>query len=694
MPNTYTQETRRIGVHTVLGTDVLLLADFEGVEEMSTLFSYSLGLRSEDDNIRGQDLVGKPIAFWVMTPADQVRHFSGFVNRFDYLGRGDRLSMYRAQVVPWLWFLTRNQDCRIFQHKTIPEIVKQVFTERGFTDFDTSFIRASHRTLEYCVQYNESDFNFVSRLMERAGIYYFFRHEEGRHVLVLADTAAACQPGLEPEVVFADNLSERNDSNEVWKWEHSVEFRTGRWAEKDYDFKAPNADLLANTETLMEVAESRAFEVYEYPGEYYGRNDGETDVRLRIEAEEVGHDVVKGESSCRGFSAGVKFTMARHHSEREAGQEYVVTGIRHYMDASAQFVTGGTPSAGYENHFRCIPASVPYRHPRTTPRPMIRGPQTAIIVGPAGEEIYTDEFGRVKVQFHWDRYGRNNENSSCWMRVSQVHAGQGWGMMDLPRIGEEVIVSFLEGNPDRPMITGRVYNAANMPPFDLPAQKTRRGNMTKTYMGTGYNELSMDDTPGREQLRVNAQYDMNSNVNHDQTLDVGNNQTQFVGVDRQRTVGNNETITIGVNKAVSVGANHTETIGVNQAITVGTAQTTSIGSMKNETIGVMYNEIVGALKTSSIGAANALTVGAAMNTAVGFISAEEVGMNKTTAVGVSYSISAGSQFEITCGASKLIMQSDGKITLEGSDILVKGSGKIVAKAGGDMVLKGAKIAEN
>ena len=338
----------------------------------------------------------------------------------------------------------------------------------------------------------------------------------------------------------------------------------------------------------------------------------------------------------------------------------------------------------FENRFECIPADTTFRPKRLTNRPIVEGPQTAVIVGPPGEESFPDEFGRVKVQFHWDREGQFNESSSCWIRVSQVHAGAGWGMIDLPRIGEEVIVSFLEGDPDRPTITGRVYNGQNMPPYSLPDGKTRRGNTTKTHKGGGYNEMTMDDTAGAEQLRLNAMYNMNSNVNNDQTLDVGNNQSENVGVDRARTVGNNETVsvgvnqdtTIGTNKSTKVGTNHTETVGSNQSISVGSSQSTSIGStqsisvgsMKNETVGMMSNEMVGIAKTTNVGAVNSIISGAMMNTAVGFMSTEQVGLTKK--------ITVGSKFEISCGGSKLTMDAGGKVTITGSEFNFSASGPV------------------
>jgi len=678
----YTQATRRHGILTPLGADAVLLTRFDGQEAMSSLFSFSLDVASEDGRITAEALVGQPVAFWVLHPDDEQRVFQGHVSHFRYIGGDDRLSRYRMQVVPWLWFLSLNSDCRIFQEMTIPEILQKVLKDRGYTDFDASGLKGNYPKLEYCVQYNESDYDFLARLMEEAGIFYFFRHLTDRLQLVLTDSTLICRESKHKSIEYSDNLNERTISNEIWRWEHEYEIRPGRWTHRDFNFKSPTADMLSSVPTTVKLPLSQSLEVYEYPGRYDQRSDGDSYARMRMEAQESAVDVVHGESCCRSFSPGVRFTLTKHHSSRETGKEYIVTTVQHSLDVSGVYTTGRDSAVGeYANRFSCVPSSAPYRPLRKTTIPRVRGPQTAVVVGPPGEEIYTDEFGRVKVQFHWDREGQRDDKSSCWIRVSQVHAGQNWGMMDLPRIGEEVIVSFLEGDPDRPIITGRVYNGVNMPPFSLPANKTRRGNMTKTYKGAGFNEMSMDDTPGKEQLRMNAQYDMNSNVNHDQTLDVGNNQTEKVAVDRSREVGNNETVKVGVNKSVTVGTNHDETIGTNQTVnvgtnqstTVGTNQTNSVGSMKNETVGMMSNEMVGVAKTLNVGAAYSIICGGAMNTAVGIASMEEVGSTKKIIV--------GSSLEITCGASKLTMDAGGKITLEGSEFNFSASGQVKINGG-------------
>jgi len=334
----------------------------------------------------------------------------------------------------------------------------------------------------------------------------------------------------------------------------------------------------------------------------------------------------------------------------------------------------------YINEFECIPRTVQYRPNRETPEPFLASVQTAKVVGPPGEEIHVDNYGRVKVRFQWDREPDNGEHHSCWMRVSQLHAGPGFGGISIPRVGEEVIVSFIEGDPDRPIITGRVYHQESMPPFGLPGEKTRSGIKTKTYKGEGYNELTMDDTPGKEQIRIHGQYDMNSTILHDQTLDVGHNQTQTVGVDRSRTVGNNETVTVGSNRTMTVGANHSETICANQTVSVAANQSNTVGANKTETVAMMSNETVGATKTVNVGAVLAQTVGGAMNIAVGAASSEQVGLTKTIVVGKHSSQQIGEKYELVAGTDgEESFGGNLKITV-GGDLDQSAGCKLVGKA--------------
>ena len=696
-----TQSTRQMAVETPFGADVLLLRKFSGHEELSHLFEYELEMLSADDSLDPTQIVGQNVTWMLDQSGEDPRFFNGQVSRFRYSGQTDLGTTYRATIVPWLWFLTQTRDCRMFQHKTTPDIIQQIFSDLDFTDFQLQ-LSASYETLEYCVQYRESDFNFVSRLMEEEGIYYFFKHENGKHTLVLSDQTETYFKLPDSEVEMADPDHTGDLVDQITEWEHELAFRPGKWAQTDFNFKVPGNDLMSTAETRIPIPQAKNFEIYDYPGRFPHRGHGNSLTTIRMEEHEVDHNVVTGAATYRSLTPGGTFTVLRHRTQSEVGKEYVVRGID--IEASV----GGSydvdlASAG-EMRFHCgfqsIPADVIFRPAFDTAKPRVEGPQTAIITGPPGEEIFPDEFGRVKVQFHWDREGKYDDNSSCWLRVSQTHAGAGWGMMDLPRVGEEVIVSFLEGDPDRPIITGRVYNGQNMPPYDLPSGKTRRGNKTKTYKGQGYNEMTMDDTPGKEQLRTNAQYNMNSNVNNDQTLDVGNNQSENVGVDRTRTVGSNESVTVGVNqtedvgsnRTTTVGANDSETVGSNQTVDIGSNQSISVGSNQSNTIGSKQSTQIGSIKHESVGmAANqmvgiakATTVGVIKNEAVGLMSFEQVGLKKSTIVGTKYGISTGTNFtleagtkiELKCGASKLCMDAGGVITIEGTAILMTASGPV------------------
>lgn len=646
------QKNRGLAVSTPLGGDVLLLQKLEGHEQVSGLFQFELSLLSADGSIDPADLLGHNVSFRVRTADGSPRYFNGFVSRFGHVGEGQYGAQYTATVVPWLWFLTRTADCRIFQEKTTPEIIEQIFLDLGFTDFEISSLTAQYTPREYCVQYRETDLDFVSRLMEEEGIFYFFRHENGKHTLVLADSTAAYYDLAEK----ADFLTiHEEEAKRVW-WRHFQEFRPGRWAQTDYNFKTPGADLMSKKPSSITLRDNGNYEVYDYPGRFEDAGGGKKLTRIRMEENDALHDVVQGGCFHRSFAPGGRFQIEKHLAPAEVGRKYVVTRVQHTASVDGSYLTGtGMGELLYANKFTCIPESVVFRSQRVTRRPIVEGPQTAVITGPPGEEIHCDEYGRVKVQFHWDREGKRDHNSSCWIRVSQIHAGQNWGAMDLPRIGEEVIVDFLEGDPDRPIISGRVYNAQNMPPFELPAGKTRRGNKTKTYKGAGFNEMSMDDTPGQEQLRMNAQHNMDSNVN--------NNQTLKVGVDRSGEIGNNDALKVGVDSAESVGNNKSVTVGNNMNTDVGNKLVVNAGSsitLKCGASKIYMNsggviQITGTIITTAA-AANATVVapltqviGGVMLTTIGGINMLQGAVTHVGAAGLC-SV-AGSKTDVTGGVT-------------------------------------------
>lgn len=534
------QEARFLNLSTPLGDDVLLLTAFTGSEEMSRLFSYELEMFSDEPSINAADIVGQDVTFSVELADGSRRYFNGFVSRFV---AGDESSerhrIYRAEVVPWLWFLTHTADCRIFQDKTVPDIIEQILSDLGFSDYELK-ISLNHKTWEYCVQYRETDFDFISRLMEQEGIFYFFRHEDGKHTMVIADHLGAYTDCPENQVDLPFDTTGVAVTDHLSGWEHHYEFLPGKWAQTDFDFKKPRTSLMTRTNTIVDLPDVDKYEVYDFPGEYVEKSDGEMETRIRMEERETPQNVVHGASNCKTFTVGGKFTVRKHRVSDEEGKCYVITSIVHTATEEMPYETGAVGELDYKNTFACIPESVVFRPARITPKPLTSGVQTAIVVGPAGEEIYTDEYGRVKVQFHWDREGQGDENSSCWIRVAQNWAGEKWGVLFNPRIGQEVIVDFIQGDPDRPIITGRVYNAEQMPPYDLPDEQTKSTVKTRSSKGgdsDNFNEIRFEDKKGAEELYIHAEKDRNDVVE--------NNHTQKVGVNQTIAIGNNQNLTVG-----------------------------------------------------------------------------------------------------------------------------------------------------
>ncbi|MCB9872670.1 MAG: type VI secretion system tip protein VgrG [Planctomycetaceae bacterium] len=677
MITTADQATREIAVF--VGNDKLALRKFSGREELSRLFEYDLEMLSGDRAIDPAEIIGGNVTFLISENGEAVRHFNGFVRAFGQNDHADRTSTYHAAVVPWLWFLTQTADCRIFQDKSTPEIIEQIFQDLGF-DWCELRLSAKYEAREYCVQYRETDFDFVSRLMEEEGIFYYFRHENGKHTLVLADHASSYFELTDNRVECLDAERDGILTDQITNWRHEKRFSSGRWSHTDYDFKTPSNRLMTNADSLVELKDNKVFEVYDYPGRYEEKGDGKAWVDRRIEEEETPHDTVLGRGGYRSFTPGGTFSVARHKNEVEVGGSYVLVSVETKATVNGAYVTGTqVEEVRFENKFRCIPDHVPFRPRRRTPRALVEGPQTAFVVGPAGEEIYTDEFGRVKVQFHWDREGSRDEYSSCWIRVSQAHAGKGWGSFDLPRIGEEVIVSFLEGNPDRPVIKGRVYNAEAMPPFSLPAKMTRSGGKSDTHQGSGYNEVSADDTAGAEQLRTNAQYNMDAAV--------GNNQTLAVGVDKTEDIGNNDDLSVAVDSStevgndagITVGNNTTYEVANNIVIEAGTSITLACGASTIHMNQAGVITISGQFVTSAAKATNSIVAplttisGKQMLNQAGLLTLMLGGVAKTNGKG-------GTDFS---GAS---------VSIRGDEVVVKGGPIKLGEAGAPLVAIPDKIA--
>ncbi|MGE0119194.1 MAG: type VI secretion system tip protein TssI/VgrG [Dongiaceae bacterium] len=530
------QTNRSIVVDSPLGADALIGTYFDGEESLSQLFCYRLELLS-NKVIQPRDILGKGITVELQnlegTKEKKRRLFHGIVVRFSpgpMWRNGYRT--FHAELMPWTWFLTRTTDCRIFENQKAPDIIKTIFQDLGFSDFEMR-ITEQHPTREYCVQFRETDFSFVSRLMEEEGIFYFFKHEKGKHTMVLADNKSAYLDCDDKEVAYTSHPTVKSH---IARWHPAYSYKTGKWAQRDYNFKTPKDKLETTKNTLLDTQKAQNFEFYDFPGIYTKKGDGEELTKLRMEEEEAGYHRVEGESDCRSFLPGYKFKLTQHDCKDEENKTYVLTSVHHTANDHSHFTDEGTGQE-YRNSFTCIPESVVYRPPRTTQKPLVYGLQTAVVTGPAGEDIHTDDdgYGRVRVHFHWEREGKD----SMWARVAQSWAGKKWGTQFLPRVGMEVVVDFLEGDPDRPLIVGCVYNADNMPPYPLPGNKTQSGWKTRSTTGGGesdFNELRFEDKKGSEEVYFHAQKDFKRKVEHDDTLEVDNDQT--------RTITNNRTTTI------------------------------------------------------------------------------------------------------------------------------------------------------
>jgi type VI secretion system secreted protein VgrG len=553
----YSQKDRLIAAKTPLADDFFLLQGFSGTEAISSLFQFQLDLMADSKKtVEFDKLLGQKVTVTLLMPENKKRYFSGIVNRFSQgmeVRGGTKETtafiLYRAQIVPQFWLLTRKVQSRIFQQKSVPDILKEVLKGLDVT-WD---IKGTFEPRDYCVQYRESDFNFASRLMEEEGIYYFFKHDASSHKMVVANSPAshADVPGA-TKVSFGEVAGEQFDTDRIYGWEKTQEIRSGKYTLWDHSFELPDKNLEAKKTILeslsvgsvdhkLKVGGNDQFEIYDYPGAYAQRFDGiapgggsrsgdvqkifDDNVRtvgIRMQEETLPSLVIAGESNCRQFASGHKFTLEKHFN---ANGPYVLTKLEHSATMGSTYVHSGEDEApSYRNVFDCIPSALPYRPLRVTPKARVDGTQTAVVVGPSGEEIFTDKYSRVKVQFHWDREGKKDASSSCWVRVATPYAGKNRGWIRIPRIGEEVIVDFLEGDPDQPIIVGCVFNFNNMPPYVLPDNKTQSGLKTRSTLKgeiEHFNELRFEDKKDSEEVYLHAQKDLVCIVENNAIVQVG-----------------------------------------------------------------------------------------------------------------------------------------------------------------------------
>ncbi len=660
-------------------TPELLVVRFDLAEGVSVPYELSVELAC-DDEVKMDDALGKE-GFLTLTGDGGDRIVHGVVDRFEHTGNRGRFGLYRAWVVPYLQWFSLERDCRIFQNKSVPDIVKEIFQDSKLpTDRFDFRLQGSYAPVEYCVQYRETDLDFVSRLLEEEGIFYFFEHSDTKHLLVFADGPVAYKE-IAGESGVTYNFSQGMAPKEecIYRFAFSRQVRSGKMTRRDYNFEKPDLDL--KKEEQAKVHEK--LEVYDYPGRYVEPDRGKQLSKVRLEESMTYYETADGESTCVRLVPGFKFSLT-DHERAEYNQDYFLTKLvtRGEQPQALQEAAGsGSGGFSYSSRFTAIPASVPFRPARVTPRPVVEGIQTATVTGPKGEEIYTDKYGRVKVHFHWDRAEDQHEKSSCWIRVSSTFAGGQYGSIFTPRIGQEVVVDFLEGDPDRPLITGSVYNAVQMPPYELPGEKTKSTTKTNSSLGgKGFNEIRFEDKKGSEEVYLQGEKDWTILIKNNKDQTVGHDETLEVGNDRTKSVGVNQMETIGANKTIVVGANHQETIGANMGL--------SVGGMKSETVAINSAETIGAAKELTIGAAYQVTVGGAMNMTVGALMAEEVGGAKAVMVGGYSTESVGGNKTVTVGGAIGINAKDKGSVSTKKDFDIGSEEKISIKAIKTILIQG------
>jgi type VI secretion system secreted protein VgrG len=665
-----------------LGEGVLLFHRMHAREELGRMSEYRLELLSESKDVALDKILGQNVTIKLQLSDDEsYRYFNGFVSRFSAGGMYGRYFRYSAEVRPWLWFLTRTADCRIFQEKSVPEIVVEVLADHPGLGSHELDLTESYPKRTYCVQYRETDFNFISRLLEHEGISYYYRHDEDHHTVVLTDTKHYPNPGYETLKFIAPAHFVRPDVDHVSSWDFSREVQPGVYAHTDYDFERPSVDLRTK-QPLQRTYKPSDYEVFDYPGIYLQKSDGQYLAKVRIEEYGSQFEMSEGITNCRGLCVGSLFNLADFEREDQNG-EHLVVGATFDLEYSEYEGMPGSGGTSYQCRFVSVSTKTqrPFRPQRLTAHPFVQGPQTAVVVGPAGEEIFTDKYGRVKVQFHWDRRGKRDDQSSCWVRVSYPWAGKAWGGVAIPRIGQEVVVDFLEGDPDQPLITGRVYNQEQMRPYTLPGNKTQSGMKSRSSMRgspANFNEIRFEDLKGSEQLFIHAE--------KNQDIEVENDETHWVGHDRTKTIDHDETTHVKHDRTETVDNDETITIHGNRTETVDKDETIAIHENRTETVDKDQSIDVGGNASMSVGKDEARDVGGKRSTTVGKDDLLNVGKN--------YVVDAGDSITIKTGDASIVMKKDGTIQVKGKNISIIGSGKINVKADSDVVVKGSKVGIN
>lgn len=655
-------------------------------EELGRPFQIDLEMFCEKADVEAEKMLGTSVTLKITKPGGTGdRFFNGLVSRFAFAGERGRYQVYRVTLRPWLWFLTRTSDCRIFQQMKVPDIIEKVFRDKnGFTDFKRS-LSGTYRTWDYCVQYRESDFAFVSRLMEQEGIYYFFEHVDGKHTLVLADAPSAHSliAGT-GELPYRGGGDGRIGQDHIHDWLRYQEVQTATCIVQDYDFTKPKANLEVRSQVTRQHALA-SYEAYDYPGEYAETADGTSYVKARIEELQSEHLRGTGIGVSYDAAVGKKFKLVDFPRGSENGEYLIVSGDYQIESGEVEQFSADSQNR-FDVKLETIGATQSFRARRTTPKPIVAGPQTAVVVGKSGEEIWTDNYGRVKVQFFWDREGKKDENSSCWIRVSQVWAGKTWGAMHIPRIGQEVIVEFLEGDPDRPIITGRVYNNDEMPPYALPDNATQSGIKSRSLKeGTAenFNELRFEDKKGEEEVYFHAEKNFNRVVENDDTLKVGfikkdkGDQTVEIHNNQKTVIGNSESA--DGSQTIEVWKNRTETVKEgDETVTISKGNRLVTVSKGNDTHKVETGNREVTIKNNDTLTVTTGNREATISTGNDTLTVSTGNLTIKVAAG-KVEMEAAVSIELKCGVSSIKIEP-AKITLKAAEIAVTGDAKVAVAA--------------
>ncbi|MEI2266615.1 type VI secretion system Vgr family protein [Erwinia sp. CGal63] len=652
----------------LLGETALVLTKLEGEESFSTLYSYKLTAKTPANdlipwqsaaNVDIKALIGKEMTISIELDGNGLdefmgigagsREISGLVQRARFLGRDANQAIFEIIIRPWLYLTELTTDFKIFQQKTVVDIIDEVLADYNFPL--EKRLTGTYPLLDFQVQYGETDFNFIERLMEEWGIYWFFEHEDQKHKLVLVDHVGAHKRfSSEAYHVLQYMPSEPKAGQEYIKsFEFQETITSGRWYTDDYDFTKSRADISA-VDSKPRHTSFNEMEVYHWPGDYDQPNIGEQLAKVRMEERGAIGSRAKGKGELRGVVCGTNFELQNYPLEK-ANREYMVLASKLTVTEVSQ--VSGMGEFSYECEFTVQPTTKIYRHPQLAKRPKTSGPQTAVVVGPPGQDIWTDTYGRIKVRFLWDRYGQNRETDSCWIRVSQAWAGNNFGGIYIPRVGHEVIVDFINGDPDRPLVIGSLYNNVTMPPWDLPANATQSGLVSRTIGGgrTNFNGIQFEDKPGLEQYWEQAERDMSRLTKR--------NETQTIGVNSDITVGATRTMSVGASNSTRIGINDDLEVGANRSITVGVNNSTTVLGNNGLMVGGAFSINVAGAQSDDVGGAKGINVGGAfMNNVGGYYS---------LAVGGYYSVNAGGAAAVVAGGA-LMLTAGGELCLCASKI--------------------------